>query len=106
MLPYQSRVTGTLELRLAHRDPTSSMLGAIEEEGHHGERYPATNENDSGKQHQLAWDGPNTGTLHQLGQVRYRHWVDRDLTVIGERLNAQDSICNYGAAAARWRGQR
>jgi hypothetical protein len=66
------------------------MLSAIEEEGHHGERYPATNENDPGKQHQLAWDGPNTGTLHQLGQTRYRHRVDRDLTVIGERLNAED----------------
>ena len=53
-----------------------------------------------------AWDRPNTGTLHQLGQTRYRHRVDRDLTVIGERLNAEDPYVITAQPPPRWRGQR
>ena len=66
------------------------MFGAVEKKGHHGERNPATAEKDTAKQHQLAWDGTKTGTLHQLGETRYRPPVDCDLAVIGKRLNAKD----------------
>ena len=61
---------------LAHCDVTSSVLGAIEEEGHHGERDPAAGEKHTAKQHQLAWYGTNTGTLYQFGQTKYWHRVD------------------------------
>ena len=66
------------------------MFGAIEKKGHQGERDPASAEQDPTKQHELAGDGAQTGTLYQLGQTRDGFRVDRDLAVIGECLNAED----------------
>src|SRR4029077_5702431 len=41
--------------------------------------------------HELRRDWPETGTLHQLGEARYRRRVNRDLAVIGDRLDAENT---------------
>ena len=66
------------------------MFGAIEEEGHYGERNPATDKNDTCKQHEFARDGTYFGTLYQFGETRYCHRIDRDLAVVSKCLYAQD----------------